>query len=299
MTDKKEGTKFLHYFGPLLDALRALGGSATPEEATDKVAELCAVPEAQQNELMESGQPRFRNQVAWARFYLKRGDLLDSSTRGVWSLTDKGRATRLDYAKAKMIFDEIVKIDAAARKQRSKEAVKGPPIDTPQEAETSNALDYRERLLTTIQSLPADGFERLCQRLLREAGFQQVTVTGKTGDHGIDGHGILELNPFVTFKVLFQCKRYKGSVTTSQVRDFRGAMEGRADKGMIMTTGTFTQDARRESRRDGARPIELVDGEKLVAMFEKLELGLKPKTVFDVDETFFEEFRRQSDEQAD
>jgi restriction system protein len=134
---------------------------------------------------------------------------------------------------------------------------------------------------------------------LREAGFQQVTVTGKTGDHGIDGHGILELNPFVTFKVLFQCKRYKGSVTTSQVRDFRGAMEGRADKGMIMTTGTFTQEARREARRDGARPIELVDGEKLVAMFEKLELGLKPKTVFDVDETFFEEFRNRSQEQLD
>lgn len=140
--------------------------------------------------------------------------------------------------------------------------------------------------------MPFAGFERLCQRLLREAGFQQVAVTGRTGDNGIDGHGILELNAFVTFKVLFQCKRYKGSVGTPQIRDFRGAMEGRADKGIILTTGTFTQEARREARRDGARPIELVDGDKLVDMFEKLELGLKPRTVFEVDDAFFEEFRK-------
>jgi len=127
---------------------------------------------------------------------------------------------------------------------------------------------------------------------LREAGFQQVTVTGRTGDKGIDGHGILEVNPFVTFKVLFQCKRYKGSVGAPDVRDFGRAMQGRADKGIILTTGTFTQEARREARRDGALPIELVDGDKLVDMFEKLELGLKPRTVFDVDESFFDEFRK-------
>jgi len=118
-----------------------------------------------------------------------------------------------------------------------------------------------------------------------------VAVTGRSGDNGIDGHGILELNPFVTFKVLFQCKRYTGSVTPSQIRDFRGAMEGRADKGIILTTGTFTQEAKREARRDGARPIELVDGDKLVAMFEKLDLGLRPKSSFEVDDSFFEEFR--------
>jgi restriction system protein len=292
MTDKKEGTQFLRWFGPLLDALRALGGSGTPEEATDKVAELCNVPESKQNELMESGQPRFRNQVAWARFYLKREGLLDSSTRGVWRLTDKGQAARLTYAQAQDIFRKQVKIDAAARKQREKNHPAETELDTPEEVDLSIAADYRDRLLATIQALAFDGFERLCQRLLREAGFQQVTVTGRSGDNGIDGHGILELNAFVTFKVLFQCKRYKGSVGTSQIRDFRGAMEGRADKGIILTTGTFTQEARREARRDGARPIELVDGDKLVDMFEKLELGLIPKTVFEVDDGFFEEFRK-------
>jgi restriction system protein len=290
MTVKKEGTQFLRWFGPLLDALRALGGSGTPEEATDKVAELCNVPESEQNELMESGQPRFRNQVAWARFYLKREGLLGSSTRGVWRLTENGQATQLTYAQAQDIFRRQVKIDAAARKQRLKDQPADTEPDTPEEVGLSIAANYRDHLLAAIQALPFDGFERLCQRLLREAGFQQVTVTGRSGDNGIDGHGILELNAFVTFKVLFQCKRYKGSVGTSQVRDFRGAMEGRADKGIILTTGTFTQEARREARRDGARPIELVDGDKLVDMFEKLELGLKPKTVFEVDDAFFAEF---------
>ncbi len=140
-------------------------------------------------------------------------------------------------------------------------------------------------------SLPADGFERLCQRLLRESGFESVTVTGKSGDGGLDGIGVLQVNPFVSFKVLFQCKRYSGSVTPSQVRDFRGAMMGRADKGIILTTGIFTSDAKKEAVRDGVPPIELVDGEKLLDMFETLELGLKPKKAYDIDEKFFDDFK--------
>lgn len=175
---KKEGTRFLRWFGPLLDTLRTLGGSATPEEATDTVAELCKVPESEQNELMESGQPRFKNQVAWARFYLKREGLLDSSTRGVWRLTEKGQATHLTYAQAQDIFRRQVKIDAAARKLKQKDHPPVTEIDTPEEVDLSAAADYRDRLLATIQVLPFEGFERLCQRLLREAGFQQVTVTG-------------------------------------------------------------------------------------------------------------------------
>jgi restriction system protein len=151
--------------------------------------------------------------------------------------------------------------------------------------------DHRIILLEKLMALPADGFERLCQRLLRESGFESVTVTGKSGDGGLDGIGVLQVNPFVSFKVLFQCKRYNGSVSPSQVRDFRGAMMGRADKGIILTTGTFTSEAKKEAVRDGVPPIELVDGEKLVDMFETLELGLKPKKAYDIDEKFFDDFR--------
>ncbi len=140
-------------------------------------------------------------------------------------------------------------------------------------------------------SLPPAGFERLSQRLLREAGFTQVMVTGQSGDGGIDGFGILQVNPLVSFKVLFQCKRYAKSVAPSQVRDFRGAMSGRADKGIIITTGTFTAEAKREATRDGAPPIELIDGEKLIDMLERLELGLKAVTTFEVEHAFFDEFK--------
>ena len=117
-----------------------------------------------------------------------------------------------------------------------------------------------------------------------------MTITGRSGDGGIDGIGILQVNPLVSFKVLFQCKRYAGSVTPSQVRDFRGAMMGRADKGIIITTGSFTSDAK-EAVRDGVPPIELVDGEKLMNMLEQPELGLKPQRTFEVDATFFDQFK--------
>jgi len=291
MPGEKEGTRFLHHFGPLLDALRVLGGSATPDEATEKVAELSGVSEKQLNDTLPSGGSRFKNQVAWARFYLKREGLLDSSKRGVWSLTERGARTHLTYADAKEIFKTQVQVDAAKRKQkqRSERADESPG---PEELDIPAAVTYRNPLLDTIMALPFAGFERLCQRLLREAGFQQVSVTGRSGDNGIDGEGILEVNPFVTFKVLFQCKRYRGSVGAPVIRDFRGAMLGRADKGIVLTTGTFTLDAKREARRDGAPPVELVDGEKLLELFEKLELGLTPRIIFDVDEKFFDEFRK-------
>ena len=155
-------------------------------------------------------------------------------------------------------------------------------------------LPCRGHLLQILRELPPEGFERICQRLLRESGFEQVTVTGRSGDGGIDGVGVLEINPFVSFKVLFQCKRYAGSVSSPQIRDFRGAMMGRADKGLIITTGAFTLDAKKEARRDGVPPIELVDSEKLVDMFERLELGLRPRIAYDVDDQFFREYRHGS-----
>jgi hypothetical protein len=150
--------------------------------------------------------------------------------------------------------------------------------------------DHRTRVIEVLLAITAPAFERFCQRLLREAGFQNVEVTGRSGDGGIDGMGILRVNALVSFKVLFQCKRYRDTVGPSQVRDFRGAMMGRADKGIILTTGTFTTEARREAIRDGVPPIELVDGERLADMLEELEMGLVPVRAYRVDEPFFAEF---------
>lgn len=285
----KEGTKFLRFFGPLLDALRTLGGSGTPDEVVEQIAKDLKLSDEVLNELLPSGGPRYRNQVAWARFYLVREGLLDSSKRGVWSLTERGRGTHLSVEQAGEIFSKWVKV--FDQKRRDKAETDEPLSEAVAEGSGAPTKDYRAGVMQVLLSLPPSGFERLAQRLLRESGFTQVVVTGKSGDEGIDGYGTLQISPLVSFKVLFQCKRYAKSVSPSHVRDFRGAMAGRADKGIILTTGTFSAEARREAARDGASPVELIDGEKLLDMLEALELGLRPVKTFEVDEAFFDEFK--------
>ncbi|HRA02793.1 MAG TPA: restriction endonuclease [Thermomonas sp.] len=283
-----EGTKFLRFFGPLLDALRKLGGSGSPDEVAEQVAADLNMSDEERNELLPSGGLRYRTNIAWARFYLVQDGLLDSSKRGVWSLTERGRACHLSLQQAREIFTKWVRV--FDEKRRAK-ALSAEPL-AEQVAERSTALsnDFRAEAMQILLALPPSGFERLAQRLLRESGFTQVVVTGQSGDGGIDGYGTLQVNALVSFKVLFQCKRYAKSVSPSHVRDFRGAMSGRADKGIMVTTGTFSAEARREAIRDGAPPIELIDGEKLLDMLEALELGLRPVKTFEVDRSFFNEF---------
>lgn len=289
------GPKFVQFFSPVIEALKQLGGSGRPAEVRDVIADKLSISEQERTELLNGGAPRFDNQVAWARFYLVKAGIIDSSRRGVWSLSDKGRAIEsLSYDQALSIFKEI----HSEFQNNGESGTIIPEADesigetiAPNESSFGDDSSYRKKLLEILLTLPPSGFERLCQRLLRESGFEQVIVTGRTGDGGIDGQGILQVNPFVSFKVLFQCKRYTGSVSVSQVRDFRGAMMGRADKGIILTTGTFTTDAQKEAVRDGVPPIELVHGEKLLDMFENLELGLMPRTTYDVDLHFFQEFQ--------
>jgi restriction system protein len=283
-----EGAQFVRYFGPLLDALRELGGSGTPDEVVERIAGDLKLSDEVQNKLLPSGEPRYRNQVAWARFYLVREGLLDSSRRGVWSLTERGRSTTLTHQQAREIFLKWVRIFQEQR--REKESKAGPPEKIAAEATGTTPNEYRTAITDVLLKLPAAGFERLCQRVLREAGFTQVVVTGRSGDGGIDGYGTLSVNPLVSFKVLFQCKRFSKSVSPSHVRDFRGGMAGRADKGIILTTGAFTAEARREASRDGVPPIELIDGEKLIDMLEQLELGLRPIKTYEIDHAFFKEF---------
>jgi restriction system protein len=286
---KAKGPQFIRFMKPIIEVLLDSGGSATSSEVTDKVIERMSIPEEEQLVILKSGQSRVYNQVHWARMYLVNGGMLDSSNRGVWTLTELGRNTKPVTFDALAFFKSVCKQNVA---KKDVDAASVQVEEATEEQSREPEFDYMTRLLEIIKTLPPGGFERLCQRLLREHGFEQVTVTGKSGDGGIDGVGILQVNKFVSFTVLFQCKRYDGSVTPSQVRDFRGAMEGRADKGVIITTGVFTTEAKKEARRDGAKPIELVDGDKLVKLFESLELGLKQRITYDVDATFFDEYRK-------
>lgn len=288
---KKAQAEFLRWFGPLLDALRDLGDSGRPREVSDRIARNLNLSDEVLDETLKSGGSKFHNQVAWARQYLVWEGFLDSSRHGTWTLTEKGRVAHLDDNNAREIFLKWVAIHAANRKQKQddspeEEAAVATPVQPDNQEEDS--LD----LLSTLRALSPRGFEKVCRELLRESGFENVEVTGGSADGGIDGYGTLEINPFVSFRVLFQCKRYaKGNlVSRAQVGDFRNTMIGRAEKGIIITTSGFSNAAIQEANREGAPQVELVDGDKLVDMFYRVELGVSKRTVYDVDPAYFEKF---------
>lgn len=295
-TSKMLEIEFVKWLGPLLDALRELGGSGKPTEVTDRIAKNLRISDSIREKTLKSGIPKFYNQVAWARQYLLWDGLLEESSRGIWTLSPRGYDAHLSYDQAYEICRKWSSIKAKVKKSEILKNVaedkQEEVVNETEELKPEDTSENLPKLLDVLQSISPKGFENLSKRLLREHGFENVIVTGGSHDGGIDGYGILELNPFVSMRVLFQCKRYKGTVSRAQVGDFRNAMIGRAEKGIILTTGTFSEDAKREASRDGAPPIELIDGEKLVTLFEKIGLGLKPRTVYDVDLQFFEPYMK-------
>lgn len=269
-------------FNPLLEALHALGGSGSVSEIEEKVAELLKLSDEDANEIHSGNETKLGYRLAWARTYLKRYGLLENSSRGVWVLTAKGQETKsVDKEEANRFVKNLDKNTRAIEQE-----------DVGMAEITKHTTSWEELLLKELQSLTPQAFERLCQRILRESGFVQVEVTGRSGDGGIDGKGVVRIGGLLGFRIIFQCKRYVGSVSSQQIRDFRGAMVGRADKGLLITTGTFTRDARQEASRDGAPQIDLIDGEELVEKMRELGLGTRAKTeeIIEVDKEWFKNF---------
>ena len=267
-------------FVPVLKALDSLGGSASNDEINDRVAEVLVLPPEVRAFIHKDGPlPKVDYRCAWARSWLKNANLVENSGRGVWALTGEGR-TALARGDEPGLVRQVRQASYALRKGSA--LVEDAPPGTEEPSTSSHeAVGWKERLLLALGEMHPSAFERLCQRLLREAGFTRVEVTGKSGDGGIDGTGVIRMN-LLSFQVIFQCKRWKGSVGASTVRDFRGAMVGRADKGLILTTGAFTADARREATRDGAPAIDLVDGDALCDLLKAHQIGVKVRTVEEV-----------------
>ncbi|MCP4107489.1 MAG: restriction endonuclease [Desulfobacteraceae bacterium] len=297
----KKKAEFVKWMGPILDALRKAGGSGTPRDIANLVANELRLPDAKRQETLKSGALKFPTQIAWAGQYMAWEGLLEFSGNKLWKITEKGQKATLTEEEAREIFLRWVDIILEERRAMNlkedvdnRQVVKDKGLKIGKTASAGNGVpagnSHRQQILELIGSLPSEGFERLCMRLLHESGFGKVSVIGIPNGDGIDGIGVLQINPFVSFKVLFQCKRSKESVSRAQVGDFRNAMIGRADKGIIITTGDFTEDAVIEADRTGAPPVELVDGEKLVEMFETIKMGLTPKTVYEVDHSFFQPF---------
>jgi restriction system protein len=279
MTDAYGLPKYWELMPLVLHALDRLGGSASLAEINDDVFVSGGFSDEQQAIEYNSGNGTvLADRLSWARTYLRRAGLVDSGGRGIWIITDAGRGSLQLDGRA------LQRLSRAARHQRLTavaENLDGSGSSDADEADLEPILDWRDTLLAKLRSMDPAAFERLSQRLLRESGFVKVEVTGRSGDGGIDGTGIMQLS-LMSFHVLFQCKRYQGSVGSGAVRDFRGAMMGRTDKGLIITTGTFSPDARREATRDGAPPIDLIDAEALCEKLKDLSLGVETRLVEEI-----------------
>ncbi|HRE72677.1 MAG TPA: restriction endonuclease [Accumulibacter sp.] len=264
---------------PLLRALIALGGSGSIDEIYEKVLEQENIGDDVSSILHnpeKSNQTEVGYRLAWARTYLKKYGFLENSSRGIWALTKL--AKQQEQVDPQTVVKDVRGVDKAAPRENTRNR-KNHQIELI-ESDVPEPQCWQEQLHHLLtREISAGAFERLAQRLLRESGFVQVEVTGRTGDGGIDGKGIAKIHGFMSFHVIFQCKKYHGSVSAGDIRDFRGAMVGRADKGLFITTGTFTSSAVKEATRDGAPPIDLVDGEQLAEKLKELQLGLKTEMI--------------------
>lgn len=283
-SDRQDVPTYDELVYPTIQALISLGGSGSNEEILAKVIELGKYPDGIEEVRNSRGtMSLIAYRLAWARSYLKKVSGLDNSQRGIWTLTNTGKG---------MTEEDCKKIPTSVRKayteSRKSQKILSEDNEGEELADELN-VHWKERLLRVLTTIEPSAFERLSKRVLRESGFTKVEVLGKPNDGGIDGIGLLRMN-LVSFTVLFQCKRYKDSVGSATVRDFRGAMQGRCDKGLILTTGTFTSEAKKEATRDGAPTIDLIDGDEFCELLKQLRLGVAVEQIekVSVDDDWFQ-----------
>jgi restriction system protein len=277
---------------PVFQAIKELGGSATKQELNDTVARNLRLSEAEINKPYgpNPAVTELWYELAWALTELKlEYGLIDNRSRGVWALTELGSVTDTLVLNPK-------RGSAHSNSQRQRKTIdRVPTMPLPSsESGVGEAIHnegWRADLLEALQNMPPDAFERLCQRLLRESGFVEVKVTGRSDDGGIDGVGRVKLGGLLGFPIVFQCRRWRGAVSANIIREFRGSMMGRADRGLTLTTSTFAREARQEATRDGAPPIDLLDGEELLDKLKELRLGVSVKMIEEVvvDPRWFEQ----------
>ena len=278
---KKQATEkkcppFHFFFAPTLKALDELGGSGSNEEIYKKVVAITNLSTEILDEMHNFTMTEVEYRLAWAKTYLKNFGALENSKHRVWSLNAKG---------VKMLKENninVKEICSFSTKKNSKSNVV-----SEDELIENESLNWRERITDILQHLDPYAFERLAQRLLRECGFSDVQVTKRSGDGGIDGTGKLRIQGIFSFNVAFQCKRYKGQVGASAIRDFRGSLGTNNEKGVLITTGAFTKAAKEEASSEGKRLIDLMDGEELINKLAEYGIGLNEVKSYEVDEDFF------------
>ena len=276
---------------PVFQALKELGGSGNNEDILNRIIsdlnlpdEVVDFPHLGSNSLSELAY-----QAAWARTYLRKYGAVTNSGRSVWAINpDFNHITELNGR------DIVSSVNKENRQKKQ-----DPPANIPDEPDTPNieptkmivpeeVQSWRSELANILHSMDPFGFERLAQRILRECGFSQVIVTKKTGDGGIDGTGKLKINGIFSFNIAFQCKRYSGMVGAGAIRDFRGSLTTDIEKGVLITTGTFSKAAKEEAANPGKQQIDLIDGEELINKIAEYGIGVKEVKSYEVDAEFFE-----------
>ncbi|MBV4424331.1 restriction endonuclease [Clostridium tyrobutyricum] len=268
--------------------LKMLGGSGTVQEITNKTVELLNLSDDIVDfPHSDSGnQSELEYQLAWARTYLKNSKVIMNSERGVWSITSE--YSGIDNIDVKTIIKKT--LDKRSNKVQIKDATNEQQEnlnDDNSDEVPEEIRPWRKRITDVLMNMDPYGFERLSQRLLRECGFSQVVVTKKSGDGGIDGTGKLRINGIFSFNVAFQCKRYKGVVGPGEIRDFRGSLTTDIEKGVFITTGTFSKAASEEASNPGKQQIDLIDGEDFINKLAEYEIGLREIKDYEIDEEFF------------
>lgn len=286
---RKRLPKYKAFHWPTIVALREIGGSGSNDEIAEAVIQLEGFSEEDQAILHGDGpQTEIEYRLAWARSWLKGMGLTNNSKQGIWSLTEYGRSVA-EHELPELRREYVADL-RAKREAKKRELAESSPDEDVSEESPPEGASWQDELLEAMMAMDPAAFERLTKRLLREAGFINTTVTGRSGDGGIDGTGTYRMS-LISFPVFFQCKRYRNAVGPGAVRDFRGAMAGRGEKGLLITTGSFTADAKRESTRDGAPPVDLIDGTALCELLKRYEIGVEveERTVEDVtvDPSFF------------
>lgn len=284
----KKIPRYADLLWPTMEAMKSLGGSGSISEILEQVLSDLKLPDSILEIPPESFgyRSKFESNLAWSRTYLKKAGMIDISSRGVWIITETGWGIHTE--------EEIRELVKRCRKEEREQRKNARSRGAENEADdTSNDLSWAETLLDIIRNeLNGEAFEHLCKRVLREAGFTKVKVTRRGPDGGIDGAGVLLINDVLSFRILFQCKKYSGSVSASKIRDFQGAMVGLADKGLFITTGTFTKEAEQAAVRPGSPAIDLIDGINFCNLLKKFGIGVvtESQEVVKLQREFFREF---------
>lgn len=289
---------------PLLELLRD-GRERSIRECTDTLADHFRLSEEERAQYLPSGQqPVFNNRVGWARTYLKKAGLVETTRRGFVQITSRGQhvldqsPTRIDIAFL-MRFDEFREFMDQSRRQKDTSSSTIDPEPDPVEQIEQAFLDYQQslihELLEQLHTVSPVFFERVVMRLLVKMGYgggpgQSAQVVGGSGDEGIDG--IINEDKLGLDVIYVQAKQWSSPVGRPEIQKFVGALHGkRAKKGVFITSSEFTKEARDFVSHLEPR-IVLIDGETMARLMIEHNVGVTTKSVYElksVDRDFFEE----------